>query len=130
MKNCPNCGWSNEADNRFCENCGADFAGLESAGQRPATPVSTWGPPPQQTAAARPQNSWEVAPSNPDWRMASLPPEELEPPRGRRLWLWLLGIFLLGCLLFCVGGGYWLEYTDSGKNFQTEVSERATEEAE
>ncbi len=62
--------------------------------------------------------------------MAPLPEGEEAKPRGRRLWLWLLGIFLLGCLLLCVGGGYWLEYTDSGKSFQTEVSERATEEAE
>ncbi|MBX3070034.1 MAG: zinc-ribbon domain-containing protein [Thermomicrobiales bacterium] len=130
MKSCPNCGWSNDDDNRFCENCGADFSGLAATGQQPATPASTWSPPPQYGSDQTARAGWDVAPSNPDWRMAPLPAEEIASQRGRRIWLWILGVFLLGCLLFCVGGGYWLGYTDSGKNFQTEVSDRATEEAE
>ena len=75
-------------------------------------------------------SAWEAPPASSDWRMAPLPPEEELKPRGRRVWLWILGFLLVGCVLLCAGGGYWLEYTDSGKSFQTEVSERATEEAE
>lgn len=129
VKNCPNCGWSNEAENRFCENCGADFSGLAATGQRAATPTSTWSAPPQYESSTAPQNPWEVPPASPDWRMAPLPAEEAVAPAGRRIWLWILGIFFLGCVLLCAGGGFWLGYTDSGKNFQTEVAERATEES-
>ncbi|MGD9713237.1 MAG: hypothetical protein AB7V46_14360 [Thermomicrobiales bacterium] len=54
----------------------------------------------------------------------------MPPPRGRRIWLWIVGILFFGCVLACAGSIYWLGYTDSGKSFQTEVAERATEEAE
>ncbi|WP_285299032.1 zinc-ribbon domain-containing protein [Lactiplantibacillus plantarum] len=31
MKICPNCQHENEADNVFCENCGADLTHIDSA---------------------------------------------------------------------------------------------------
>lgn len=130
MKSCPNCGWSNEDQNRFCENCGADFSGLAASGQQAPTPLSTWASAPSETVPASQQSPWEVAPTAPDWRMAPLPQEEPTAPRGRRIWLWILGVLFLACVVVCAGSLYWVAYTDSGKNFQTEVAERATEEAE
>jgi hypothetical protein len=131
VKSCPNCGWSNEDQNRFCENCGADFSGLEAQGKQATRPETSWQPPPAyEPPPAPPRSPWEVEPEAPDWRMAPLPPEEAPPPKGRRVWLWILSGILLVCVLSCVGGFFWLGYTDSGKNFQTEVAERATEEAE
>jgi TRAP-type C4-dicarboxylate transport system permease small subunit len=61
--------------------------------------------------------------------MAPLPPEEAAPPRGRRVWLWILAFFLFLCLIGCVGVFGWLGYTDSGRDFQTSVADRATEAA-
>ena len=54
--------------------------------------------------------------------MSPLPEEEI-PKQRRRMWVWLLVVALLGCLAFCVIAFGWLEYTDSGHNFQTQVAE-------
>jgi len=54
--------------------------------------------------------------------MAPLPQEEVPKPK-RRTWVWLLVVALLGCLAFCVVSFGWLEYTNSGQNFQTRVAE-------
>ena len=59
--------------------------------------------------------------------MAPLPPEEMPGKRGRRVWLWVLTGLLLVCMISCAGGFLWLEYTDSGKDFQTSVAEREEE---
>ncbi len=50
-------------------------------------------------------------------------PEEEAPKQKRRTIVWLLVIALLACLAFCVVSFSWLEYTDSGHNFQTRVAE-------
>lgn len=57
--------------------------------------------------------------------MAPLPPEEA-PVQKRRVWIWLLVFALLGCLAFCIVSFGWLEYTDSGKSFQTRVANEET----
>ncbi|CAN5719491.1 hypothetical protein BH23CHL5_BH23CHL5_25640 [soil metagenome] len=134
MKTCPNCGWSNDEQNRFCENCGADFVGLEAEGRVPQSPDSTWAASPRRESDVdeprSAQNRWDVRPTEPDWRMAPLPSDDSVKPRGRRLWLWfLIAIFSL-CLISCAGGFIWLGYTDSGQNFQTSVADRETETAE
>lgn len=54
--------------------------------------------------------------------MAPLPAEEVAPPK-RRLWVWLLVAALLACLVLCVASFTALEYTDTGRNFQTRVAE-------
>lgn len=59
--------------------------------------------------------------------MAPLPAEEIPGQRGRRVWLWILCGLFLACLISCAVSLVWLGYTDSGKNFQTSVAERATE---
>ena len=82
MKSCPNCSWSNEDQNRFCENCGADFSGLAATGQRAVTPTSTWSSAPQTPPPAPQLSQWEVQPDAPDWRMAPLPPEEEPAAKG------------------------------------------------
>jgi hypothetical protein len=131
VKACPNCGWSNDNQNRFCENCGADFEGLKSQGRDPEGPSSAWAPPPPLEPRSQPQvGSWETPPSAPDWRMAPLPPDEEVKQRGRRVWLWVLSGLLLVCMLSCAGAFLWLGYTDSGKDFQTSVAERETEVAD
>jgi len=54
--------------------------------------------------------------------MAPLPEEEA-PRQRRRIWVWLIVFALLGCLALCALSFGWLEYTDSGENFQTRVAE-------
>jgi hypothetical protein len=54
--------------------------------------------------------------------MSPLPEEEI-PKQRRRTWIWLVVVALLACLAFCVVSFGWLEYTDSGHNFQTRVAE-------
>jgi hypothetical protein len=130
VKTCPNCGWSNEDQNRFCENCGADFSGLERQGQPPTEPLSTWRTPSMSGSQPSSPSPWEVPPGSPDWRMAPLPPEEAVATRGRRVWLWLLVGVLTVCVVTCAVSVYWLEYTESGRDFQTEMAERATETSE
>lgn len=131
VKSCPNCGWSNEDQNRFCENCGADFEGMQAQGRTAESSTSGWAPPAQSETPARTYgNAWEAPPSAPDWRMAPLPPEEMPGKRGRRVWLWVLTGLLLACLISCAGAFLWLGYTDSGKDFQTSVADRETETAE
>jgi hypothetical protein len=124
VKACPNCGWSNEDENRFCENCGAEFEGMRAQGRESAPATATWG-----TPRPRPISPYEIDPTSEEWRMAPLPPEEPFKPRGRRLWLWFLSAILLVCLILCASGFIWLSYTDSGRNFQTAVAERETETA-
>ncbi len=131
VKSCPNCGWSNEDQNRFCENCGADFEGLRAQGRAAENSTSTWQPLAQPETPLRGYGTaGETSPSAPDWRMAPLPPEEMPGKRGRRLWLWILTGLLLACMISCAGGFVWLGYTDSGKDFQTSVADRATEVSE
>jgi hypothetical protein len=54
--------------------------------------------------------------------MSPLPEEEV-PPQQRRIWIWVVVAALLLCLSICVISFGWLEYTDSGHNFQTRVAE-------
>ena len=117
MITCPNCAWRNPAGSRFCENCGAD---LETLNRNAAQPQPSWPQPPRQDqyASTRPDED----PTAPDWRMSPLPEEEI-PKQKRRTWIWLLVVALLACLAFCVVSFGWLEYTDSGHNFQTRVAE-------
>ncbi|TXG86464.1 MAG: hypothetical protein E6R14_02970 [Thermomicrobiales bacterium] len=60
--------------------------------------------------------------------MAPLPEEE-PPKQGRRVWVWVLVVALLACLAFCVVSFGWLEYSDSGQNFQTRVAEEELNKA-
>ncbi len=136
---CPNCGWSNEEGSRFCEHCGADLRSLAQpsppqavTGPTPVQPSPGPGAPPPPVAPApppqRPLGPSEIPPTSPEWRMSPLPPEEL-PPKRRRTWLWIvLGLFI-ALILCCVGTATWLEFTESGRNFQTAVVREATEQA-
>jgi zinc-ribbon domain len=124
LKTCPNCAWSNDDDNRFCENCGADLRALGAAGGS----KSSWPEPPQDVPRP-PVSSWETPQQEPDWKMAPLPSEEVAAG-GRRLWIWLVAGGLIVCLAICVATFSWLEYTDSGHRFQTSVAEKSTEEAD
>ena len=130
MKSCPNCGWSNDDQNRFCENCGADFEGMRAQGRVAESSTSGWQPSAQQPTTQGYGGAWEAPPNAPDWRMAPLPPEEMPGGRGRRVWLWVLIGLLLVCVISCAGLVGWVGYTDSGKNFQTSVAERETEVAD
>ncbi|GIW04578.1 MAG: hypothetical protein KatS3mg059_1198 [Thermomicrobiales bacterium] len=135
---CPNCGWSNEEGSRFCENCGADLRSLAqpSPPQPVAAPPSSQpspppaAPPPSVPPAPpqRPVGPSEIPPTSPEWRMSPLPPEEV-PPKRRRTWLWVLLGLVVALILCCVGFATWLEFTESGKNFQTAVVREATEQA-
>lgn len=60
--------------------------------------------------------------------MAPLPPEP-PPDTGRRVWLWVVIGVLVACLLVCGASLAWLQYTDSGRDFQTRVAEEATQQA-
>jgi len=60
--------------------------------------------------------------------MAPLPPEE-PPPRQRRTWLWVLVGIVAAFVLCCCGFGFWVQFTDSGREFQTAVGREATEQA-
>ncbi|MCO5222318.1 MAG: hypothetical protein M9947_12160 [Thermomicrobiales bacterium] len=84
-------------------------------------PASGW-PEQRPQPAPLPANTWDEDPRAPDWQMAPLPPEE-PPVQKRRIWIWLLVVALLGCLAICVLSFGWLEYTDSGRDFQTRVAE-------
>lgn len=114
--NCPNCAWRNPQGSRFCENCGAD---LQVLSRTPSSQqASSWPQPPRSTSAGGSSED----PSSPEWRMAPLPAEEVAPPK-RRLWVWLLVAALLACLVLCIASFTVLEYTDTGRNFQTRVAE-------
>lgn len=136
---CPNCGWSNEEGSRFCENCGADLRSLAQpsppqgvAEPTPAQPnLGPAVPPPPVTPAPPPQRPFgpsEIPPTSPEWRMSPLPPEEL-PPKRRRTWLWVLLGLVIALIVCCAGTATWLEFTESGRNFQTAVVREATEQA-
>ena len=62
--------------------------------------------------------------------MAPLPADEEAPRQGRRLWIWVVVLALLGCLAVCVIGFTVLEYTDTGRDFQTRVAEEETTQAD
>jgi zinc-ribbon domain len=130
MNRCPNCGWSNDEANRFCENCGADLDYLRTTGGQRELPESNWPTPPPRPMDPAPERptSTEVGAYG-DWQMAPLPPQE-EIKSKRKTWLWVLGIMMLVGILFCAGAVYWLGYTDSGAHFQTEVAVRETEQAD
>ena len=114
---CPNCAWRNAAGSRFCENCGAD---LEALNRNAPSQASSW--PQQPRSDPNVASPSEEDPTSPEWRMSPLPEEEA-PKQKRRTIVWLLVIALLACLAFCVVSFGWLEYTDSGHNFQTRVAE-------
>jgi len=157
LKTCPNCGHENQDDDRFCSNCGtrltktapAEETGLDAPQVPEPTPVPEIPPeepeapsstrstdiPPQYTPpAAAPRNEWDLPdrePAGENWTMSSLGPP---PKRPRRTWLWIivgiLAIFVLACCIFF----FWVSATDSGgqwfNDFATEVSNKATEQAQ
>ncbi len=130
MRICPNCGWSNDAQFRFCENCGADLDKVQPKdGWRPP-PASEWPDPPQRSLT-QPGSSQDEQYSSAygSFQMAPLPPQEV-PERKRRVWIWVVMALFVFTILVCVGAGYWLTSTDSGQSFQTEVATQATEQAE
>jgi ferric-dicitrate binding protein FerR (iron transport regulator) len=132
VKSCPNCGWSNNETNRYCENCGADLRHL-TGDDAPVPPADQPRDPWSRSSPEGPQGwpapaSEEVPPSAPEWRMAPLPHEE-PPSAGRRIWLWVVVALLVGCLAVCAVSLFWLQYTDSGQSFQTRVAEEATRQA-
>jgi hypothetical protein len=81
---CPNCGYSNEPNNRFCVRCGIDIA----APPAPETPSFEIPPPPLPPAGPPPApapNPWsaphQAAPPAPQWTPpATYPPSY--PPSG------------------------------------------------
>lgn len=58
-----------------------------------------------------------------EWSMSDLGPAK---PQKRRTWLWvMLGIVVLIVLACCIGG-WWLMFTDSGKNFIDQIEATQT----
>lgn len=135
MISCPNCGAANQPGSRFCENCGADLRSLSAAASQPPTPPTAFPPTTPPPAFVPPpadtRMPWELPPTSPDWRMASLPPEPL-PPRKRRTWVWVLIAILALILLCCCGTVVWAN-TTSGQHWLerkgTQLSDYMTEQA-
>ena len=87
---CPNCGYDNSPNNRFCVRCGVDLSvapAQPAAGPPPGSappdappppPPSTWGaPPPAGAPPFAPPNPVASAPPNP---FDSPPPNPFAPP--------------------------------------------------
>jgi hypothetical protein len=123
---CPNCGWSNPADARFCEHCGADIAAVAKEETiRPAPDQD------QQQTAPYPQPYTPQTHQAPDWRMSGLP--QAPPPKERRTWLWILIIMLSLLLLCCCAVAVWASTSggeDTLQRWGTSISNWATEQSE
>jgi hypothetical protein len=112
---CPNCGTANEPGSRFCAECGADLRSLAST--QPEPPLA---PPPPTNVPYQP-----AAPQPGGWQMASGPPPE--PPKQRRVWLWIVVGVISACVLFCCGVTVWAS-TDPGADFFGDVGTRIADE--
>lgn len=119
---CDRCGHENEAENRFCANCGNRLVKEAAAADAPAgaVPTSSWSPPePRSSPEPAPRapipspispppafrsqtggDSRELPPSHPEWRMSSAGPLP-DPPRRRR-WIWIVLGLLGACVIACV----------------------------
>ncbi len=79
--NCPNCGTTNDANNRFCLKCGAPL----TAAPAPQTtytnsaPQITYVPPPNAPPPAPPQTGW-TTPTQPVYQPPYPPPQTYQPP--------------------------------------------------
>jgi uncharacterized membrane protein YvbJ len=121
---CPQCGHTNNEDDKFCGNCGARLHPGSSIPQQFEAPARPEPEPP--VAAPVASEPTPEDPGDPEWRMASLPEEEIV--HKRRTWLWVLvGLVLLCVLIFC-GFSIFL-MTPMGQDFANELSTRAAEVA-
>ncbi len=120
---CPQCGHINGDDDKFCSNCGARLQG------GPAIPRQFEAPERPEALKPRPETlpaaeSVPEDPADPEWRMASLPEEEVV--QKRRTWLWVLGGLVLFCVLVFCGFSIFL-MTPMGEGFANDLSTRAAE---
>jgi hypothetical protein len=122
---CPQCGHVNGENDKFCSNCGARLQGGAAiprqfeAPERPDQPKPQAAPPPLPAAEPVPED-----PAHPEWRMASLPEEEVV--QKRRTWLWVLGGLVVFCVLVFCGFSIFLT-TPMGQDFANDLSTRAAE---
>ncbi len=81
---CPNCGYDNSRNNRFCVRCGVDLAAApaQPAGSGPSTapPPDAVPSPPPDPAPPAPANPWGAAPPPAQWGAPGPPPPP--PPSG------------------------------------------------
>ncbi|MBA2452395.1 MAG: zinc-ribbon domain-containing protein [Chloroflexia bacterium] len=120
--NCPNCGHKNQENDKFCSSCGTRLRDdmdipRQYAPEPESAPTAAQSP----TSPSSAQDSIPKRPSDPEWRMSSLPPEE--PPK-RRVWLWVLVGILLFCVLLVCGLGVFLT-TGTGQNLLDDLATRA-----
>lgn len=146
MKTCPSCGHENNAEDRFCANCGNRLtptspkpgtttesaapvepdnpapAPEEPAPSKPASSI----PPPVTPSFAQQGNPWDRnnEPVDDEWKMSDLGPP---PGRKRPVWLWILIAFFLAILLCCILGFVFFNYTDTGQQIWDDAM--ATSEA-
>ena len=79
---CPNCGYDNSPNNRFCVRCGVDLA----VPPQPGAPGAAPGPPPAPPAGLgpppAPANPWGAPPPPPgQWGAPGQPPPPGPPPQ-------------------------------------------------
>lgn len=120
---CPQCGHINGENDKFCSNCGARLQAGSTIPRQFDTPEH---PEPQQAPPSVPVSPEPVPedPAHPEWRMASLPEEEIV--HKRRTWLWVLGGIILLCILLFCGFSVFL-MTPMGQDFANDLSTRAAE---
>lgn len=107
-----------------------------SAGQQsgfpPAQPPTTPTPPPG-FPAQYPQQQYQQPGFPPGYDPArqGWTPEYMAPPepKKRRRWLWITIGLILGCILVCIVASVLLEGSDAWTDFQTQIAEYQTEEA-
>ncbi len=120
---CPQCGHINGDNDSFCSNCGAR---LQAGSTIPRQFDLPERPEPQDAPTPRAAATEPVPedPAHPEWRMASLPEEEVV--QKRRTWLWVLGGIILLCVLLFCGFSIFL-MTPMGQDFANDLSTRAAE---
>lgn len=119
---CSNCGHENQQGDRFCASCGTRLRDdLDIPRQYAPNPESLADSDRSATAPSSAQDALAKRPSDPEWRMSSLPPEE--PPK-RRVWLWVLVSILLFCVLLVCGLGVFLT-TGAGQDLLDDLATRA-----
>jgi uncharacterized membrane protein YvbJ len=119
---CPQCGHINGEDDKFCSNCGARLqpgSTIPKQFEAPERAEPQAPPPPPIQSEPIPED-----PAHPEWRMATLPEEEVV--QKRRTWLWVLGGIVLFCVLVFCGFSIFL-MTPMGQDFANELSTRAAE---
>ncbi|MGA3432547.1 zinc-ribbon domain-containing protein [Lactiplantibacillus plantarum] len=85
MKICPNCQHENEADNVFCENCGADLTHIDSAERTQASGTEQKLGDSRQYQAHKPAKTAAIKVVANQWKRA----------RSRHYcgrWIWVLSI--------------------------------------